>query len=111
MVLWAKNNDSSQLHHLTTQQLIDLSVDNLRYFADNRGKQRRTTKFLSVLQDIGDGTGEAWYQAVKDFEFEGYALGSETGRMMDSLWWLRRLLNDGKLDKAEWIHCLMKSPP
>jgi len=111
MVLWAKNNDGSQLHHLTTQQLIDLSVDNLRYFSDNRGKERRTTKFLSVLQDIGDGTGEAWYQAVKDFEFEGYALGSETGRMMDSLWWLRRLLNDGRLDKAEWIHCLMKSPP
>ena len=117
MVLWAAeeyeqpNAKKSQLRKLSVQQLIDLSVDNLRFFADNRGRGGRGTKFLSVLQDIGNGTGEAWYQAVKDFEFEGYALGSETGRMMDSLRWLRRLLNDGKLDKAEWIHCLMKSPP
>jgi len=117
MVLWAaeaygqSNAKSSQLRKLSVQQLIDLSVDNLRYFADNRGQSSRTTKFLSVLQDIGNGTGEAWYQAVKDFDFEGWALGSETGGMFNSLWWLRRLLNDGKLDKSEWVHLLMKSPP
>ena len=117
MVLWAaeeygqSNAKKSQLRKLTIQQLIDLSVDNLRYFADNRGQGSRTTKFLSVLQDIGNGTGEAWYQAVKGFDFEGWALGSETGGMLNSLWWLRRLLNDGKLDKSEWVHLLMKSPP
>ena len=117
MVLWAAeeyeqpNAKSSQLRKLSIQQLIDLSVDNLRYFADNRGQGSRTTKFLSVLQDIGNGTGEAWYQAVKDFEFEGWALGSETGGMFNSLKWLRRLLNEGKLDKSEWVHTLGKSPP
>ncbi len=117
MVLWAAesyeqpNAKGSQLRKLSVQQLIDLSVENLRYFADNRGQSSRTTKFLSVLQDIGNGTGDAWYQAVKDFEFEGWALGSETGGMFNSLWWLRRLLNDGKLDKSEWVHTLGKSPP
>ena len=117
MVLWAAeeyeqpNAKKSQLRKLSVQQLIDLSVDNLRYFADNRGRGSRSTKFLSVLQDIGNGTGEAWYQAVKDFEFEGFALGSETGGLLNSMWWLRRLLNDGKLDKSEWIHTLGKSPP
>ena len=117
MVLWAAeeyqqpNTIKSQLRKLSVQQLIDLSVDNLRYFADNRGQGKRSTKFLSVLQDIGNGTGEAWYQAVKDFEFEGFALGSETGGMLNSMQWLRRLLNDGKLDKSEWIHTLGKSPP
>ena len=117
MVLWAAeeyeqpNAKKSQLRKLSVQQLIDLSVDNLRYFADNRGRGKRSTKFLSVLQDIGNGTGEAWYQAVKDFEFEGFALGSETGGMLNSLKWLKRLLNDYKLDRSEWIHTLGKSPP
>jgi len=117
MVLWAAeeygqpNTRKSQLRKLSIQQLIDLSVDNLRYFSNNRGLGSRTTKFLNVLQDIGDGTGEAWYQAVKDFDFEGFALGSETGGMLNSLQWLKRLLNDYKLDRSEWIHTLGKSPP
>jgi len=117
MVLWAAeeyeqpNAKKSQLRKLSVQQLIDLSVDNLRYFADNRGQGKRSTKFLSVLQDIGNGTGELWYNAVKDFEFEGFALGSETGGMLNSLQWLKRLLNDYKLDRSEWIHTLGKSPP
>lgn len=121
MVLWAAETynepraKDSQLRKLSIQQLIDLSVDNLRYFANNRGKASRSTKFLNVLQDIGVvggvDTGEAWYQAVKDFEFEGWSLGSETGGMFNSLWWLRRLLTEQKLDKSEWVHLLMKSPP
>ena len=117
MVLWAaeeygqSNTKKSQLRKLSIQQLIELSVDNLRYFTNHRGLGSRATKFLNVLQDIGDGTGEAWYQAVKDFEFEGFALGSETGGMLNSLQWLRRLLNDYKLDRSEWIHTLGKSPP
>ena len=123
MVLWAAeeyeqpNAKQSQLRKLSVQQLIDLSVENLRYFSDNRGQGKRSTKFLSVLQDIDNpqkgisGTGEAWYQAVKDFDFEGFALGSQTGGLFNSLWWLRRLLNENKLDKSEWIHTLGKSPP
>lgn len=115
MVLWTNQtinpNSKSQIRNLSIQQLIDLSVDNLRYFSDNRGKAGKSTKFLSVLQDVGNGTGEAWYQAVKDFEFEGWALGSETkDRMADVVVWLKRLLNEGKLDKAEWIHVLAASP-
>jgi hypothetical protein len=30
--------------------------------------------------------------------------------MLNSLPWLRRILNDYKLDKSEWIHKLGKSP-
>lgn len=114
MVLWAttgENAKDSQLRNMSTQQLIDLSVANLEFFDQNRSRGRHSTKFLSVLQDVGNGTGEAWYKAVKDFEFEGWALGSETGAHMNSLKWLRRLLYDKKLDNSEWIHLLAKSPP
>ena len=104
MVLWAAetnarpNAKKSQLRKLSVQQLIDLSVDNLRYFADNRGQGKRNTKFLNVIQDTGNGSGEAWYKAVKDFEFEGFALGNEHDGMMGSIRWLNRLLDDYHLE-------------
>ena len=60
----------------------------------------------------GDGTGEAWYAAVKDFDFEGWALGGDTkSGLKPILKWIRILRDDKKLDKAEWLHVLMASPP
>ena len=119
MVLWATDEHrkkDNQIGGMSIQQLIDLSVANLEYFDQNRSRGRYSTKFLNVLQDVGIDdtgvdTGEAWYQAVKDFEFHGWALGSNTGRHLDSLKWLRRLLYEKKLDNSEWIHLLAKSPP
>ncbi|WP_157132347.1 hypothetical protein [Roseobacter sp. AzwK-3b] len=103
----------SPFSNLSAQQLIDLSVENLRYFADNRGKATGAkAKYLNVLQDVGDGTGDAWYDAVKDFDFEGWAFGGGTRNGIDPvLSWMKKLLDDHKLDKCEWIHILMASPP
>jgi hypothetical protein len=116
MVLWGSkeaNKDSkSVLRNLSVDQLIDLSVDNLKYFSDNRGRvSGGGTKFLNVLQDIGNGTGERWYQAVKDFEFEGWAYGGSTKLLHNLLRWCHRLMREKKLDKAEWFHLLQNSPP
>jgi hypothetical protein len=117
MPLWILNDKKAQalspFAKFNAQQLIDLSVANLRYFADNRGKATGSkAKYLNVLQDAGDGTGEAWYNAVKDFDFEGWAFGGDTKNGIEpTLKWMRRLLEDGKLDKCEWIHILMASPP
>lgn len=116
MVLWGSkeaNKDSkSVLRNLSVDQLIDLSVDNLKYFSDNRGQvSGGGTKFLSVLQDIGNGTGERWYQAVKEFEFEGWAYGGSTKLLHNLLRWCHRLMREKKLDKAEWFHLLQNSPP
>ena len=131
MVLWctkdfAENNadvvppdvKKSKIRNLSIQQLVDLSVDNLHYFEENTGTIPGTsTKYLNVLQDIGvvDGvdTGMLWYNAVKDFKFtRGWALGSDTGNIaVNTLKWLRRLLEDDNLSNTELIHGLMKSPP
>jgi hypothetical protein len=116
MVLWGSKehneNSTSPLRNLSVDQLIDLSVDNLKYFNDNRGQvSGGGTKFLSVLQDIGNGTGERWYQAVKDFEFEGWAYGGSTKLLHNLLRWCHRLMREKKLDKAEWFHLLQNSPP
>lgn len=116
MVLWgskeANKESKSVLRNLSVDQLIDLSVENLKFFSDNRGQvSGGGTKFLSVLQDIGNGTGERWYQAVKDFEFEGWAFGGSTKLLHNLLRWCHRLMREKKLDKAEWFHLLQNSPP
>ena len=117
MPLWMLNEKrkaaASPFGKLSAEQLIELSVGNLRYFADKRGAATGAkAKYLNVLQDAGNGTGEAWYAAVKDFDFEGWAFGGDTRNGIEPiLKWIRILLDDKKLDKAEWIHILMASPP
>jgi hypothetical protein len=109
MPLWAMNNKQSPFRKLSAQQLIDLSVENLRFFEANAGKATGAkAKYLNVLQDVGHGTGDAWYKAVTPFKFtSGWALGSATKKNLDNiLYWIKRLLDDGHLGRCEWIHVL-----
>ncbi|OSQ56653.1 hypothetical protein MCRY_19295 [Marivita cryptomonadis] len=109
MPIWATRDRKSALRKLSVDQLIDLSVHNLRYFEKNSGKDTGArAKYLNVLQDIGDDTGNAWYKAVTPFTFtRGWALGSDTKKDLTSvLYWLTKLLNDKLLDETEWIHIL-----
>ena len=121
MVMWgskqANPNSVSPLRNLTVQQLIDLTVENLKYIDAQRsvGNEHKT-KWLNVTQCIGniDGTnsGLEWYNAVKDFEFEGWAFGGGTAfHFHQLLRWVRKIINDNNFDNREWIHVLMKSPP
>lgn len=114
MPLFILKEDRSPFRNLSADQLIDLSYENLKYFADNRGKATGAkAKYLNVLQDAGEDTGERWYKRVKDFDFEGWAFGGDTKNGIEPLLkWVRRLLDDGKLhNKTEWLHVLMMSPP
>jgi hypothetical protein len=114
MPLFILKEGRSPFRNLSADQLIELTHENLKYFADNRGKASgATAKFLNVLQDVGDGTGEARYKRVKDFDFEGWAFGGDTKSGIEPLLkWVRRLLDDDKLNsKTEWLHVLMMSPP
>ncbi len=116
--LWASIEEepksTSPIRNLSIKQLIDLSVDNLRYFQENRGRNfgGEGTKFLNVIQDIKqEGAGELWYDAVKDFEFEGWAFGGRSSLLRNMLRRLRTLLNEDRLKRTEIIHLLAKSPP
>lgn len=103
-----RKGNKSVFRHLSVQELIDLTVQNNRYFMNHR---RGRTKFLNVLQDIGNGSGEAWYQAVKDAKFEGWSFGGATKVLPNLLGWLHRLRREGRLDGSEWLHILQASPP
>lgn len=112
--LFILKEKKSPFRNLTADQLIELTYENLKYFADNRGKATGArAKLLNVLQDVGDDTGERWYQRVKDFNCEGWAFGGDTRSGIEPLLkWVRRLLDDGKMNSStEWLHVLMMSPP
>ena len=112
--LFILKEKKSPFRNLSADQLIELTYENLKYFADNRGKATGArAKLLNVLQDVGDDTGERWYQRVKDFDCEGWAFGGDTRRGIEPLLkWVRRLLDDGKMNnKTEMLHVLMMSPP
>lgn len=117
MPLWASKQfnptSTSPLRNLSVDQLIDLSVDNLRYFQENRARNfgGEGTKFLNVIQDAEHGTGQLWYDAVKDFEFEGWAFGGTSSRLINLLKRLRLMLDEDRLQRTEVIHLLAKSPP
>ena len=65
------------------------------------------TKFLNVLQG-GDWTeAEAWYQCVKDYPFEGWAMGAANMRNMYVA--LKRLIimrDEKKFEGRDWMHFL-----
>lgn len=116
MVLWGSKEhnaaSTSPLRNLSVDELIAISVDNLRFFSDHRGLVSGSkTKFLNVLQDIGNESGERWYNAVKNFKFEGWAFGGSTKHLANLLRWCHRLLKEKQLDHAEWFHLLQNSPP
>lgn len=115
MPLWVRNNDKgnkSPFRNCNEQQLIELSVENLRFFNDKRGRHR-PLKLISVLQGTSIESEEAWWQAVKPYPFEGFALAGHVGQMGGVTRVLRRLLllRDQKMlgGAFELVHILRLS--
>jgi len=123
MPLWVADKNlggDSPFHYFSTDELTELSVDNLRFFDSYRDRQTGT-QFLNVLQGFGGSepstqyanslaSEEHWYNAVKDFAFEGWALGGDVGWRGGIYRVLRRLLilrDDGFLTAPRnWCHVL-----
>lgn len=92
--LWALNNkktNQSPFRRCTEQQLIELSVENLRFFNDYRGR-RRNIPIISVLQGSSIESEEAWLNAVQQYPFEGWALAGHVGQLGGIHRVLRRML-------------------
>ena len=117
--LWARSvaRQQTPFHHLSTQQLIALSVANLDLVTKHRDRQTGA-KFLNVLQAYAApsdeaasfASEEAWFSAVKDYEFDGWALAGDVGMRGGLKRVLRRLLilRDNGLLKSprNWCHIL-----
>jgi hypothetical protein len=125
--LWAKlpENSHTPFHKCTTDELIELSVENLKYIQANR---RGNTKWLNVIQGTNAKDSIKWWKAVKDFSFDGWAMAGSVGwrgikgdkkngidGKMGILTLLEMLLimrDDGAFDGGkDWIHMLGVSQP
>ena len=88
------------------QECLDATLFNNNWFLRNRqGK----TKYLNVLQGSNDLEADIWYDQVKHYPFEGWAMGGNN--MQDMKLFLRRMitLRDEKLleqGERDVIHVL-----
>ena len=102
---WAADDLNSPKTGLTSfQDCLDGTIYNNNFFQKNRLGQ---TKFLNVLQGDDWETAQIWYDQVKDFEFEGWAMGGIN--MCDMEVMLKRLIimrDEKKLDGKDWMHVL-----
>ena len=102
---WAADDLNSPKTGLNSfQDTLDGTIYNNQFFQKNRLGQ---TKLLNVLQGDDWETAQIWYDKVKDFEFEGWAMGGIN--MCDMEVMLRRLIimrDEKKLDGKDWMHVL-----
>ena len=88
----------------TFQECLDASLFNLDFFVEHR---QNKTKFLNVLQGTTWDDANTWYDAVKDYPFEGWAMGGNNMRDIEVA--LRRIIimrDEGYLEGKDWIHFL-----
>lgn len=81
------------------------TLDHLQFFETNR--KNRHTRFLNVLQGNTPAEADTWYDAVKVFEFEGWAFAGVLRHNFYEL--CRRILimaDEGQLEGKSWIHVL-----
>tara|TARA_Y100000034_G_C6897813_1_gene414360 strand:- start:1998 stop:3203 length:1206 start_codon:yes stop_codon:yes gene_type:complete len=54
------------------RECLDMSKDNFKYFADN---QSGNTEYLNVIQGSDEFEFQKWYDEVKQYPFQGWAIG------------------------------------
>jgi hypothetical protein len=109
MPLWAQmpSNKSSPFHKCSTEQLINLTVENLRFIDTHR---RGNTKWLNVIQGTTAEDMKLWWDAVKDFRFGGWALAGDTGWRGGAAAVIKQVLmmrDEGAFEPGlDWMHIL-----
>lgn len=57
-------------------EALEISIDNFKYFEKH---QSGKTKYLNVLQGNSLEQRKVWYNKIKDFNFQGWAIGGSGG--------------------------------
>ena len=89
----------------SVKECLDATLVHLDHFKKNRtpGKIR----LLNVLQGNTQAQSDDWYNAVKPYEFDGWAIAGPLRHNFRLL--CRRIIlmaNEGQLDNKNWIHVL-----
>jgi len=90
----------------STEECLDATLLNLEFFSENRRRDQGTI-FLNVIQGTTPQESVDWYNAVKIYPFEGWAIA---GTLRNDIYHLCRLIilmhRDGQLDGKRWFHVL-----
>ena len=115
MPLWAssKSGENSPFHNCTPEQLIAMTVQNLKYIQNFKGDR---AKWLNVVQGGDDTTQiKTWWDAVKWFRYGGWAMAGSAGArggLANMLGVLLMMRDDNAFDAGQdWIHVLGVSTP
>lgn len=114
MPLWVKVSEqsTSPFKVCTEKQLLDMTLDNLKFI---QRKKRGYTKWLNVIQGTDDKNSKIWWDAVKHYRFDGWALAGSVGWSggLDSV--LHNVLmmrdEDAFVEGQDWLHVLGVSKP
>ena len=105
--LWCINAKKSPFRICTPDQLTKLTVENLKFI---QNEKQGHCKWLNVLQGFDDATIKTWWDAVKKYRFDGWALGGIMGRLGDVSALMQQVLimrEENALDAGlDWIHVL-----
>ena len=89
----------------TSQACLTDTLVHLNFFQKNRSSDKLL--LLNVLQGNNPAESDAWYDAVKNYEFDGWAFA---GKLRHNIYELcRRILmmaNENKIQEKKWIHIL-----
>jgi len=90
------------------QECLDISKDNFKYFADN---QSGNVDYLNVIQGTDEFEFQKWYDEVKQFPFQGWAIGGSGFSYYKFLSGLMVLLNGKEHHNSNmrYIHILGSS--
>lgn len=89
----------------TFDDCLQATLHNNDFYVANRTEGM--TKFLNVLQGRNWEEAQRWYEAVKPYPFEGWAMGGQNMCNMEIA--LKRLItmrDDGMLEGKDWLHFL-----
>ena len=90
------------------EQCLTQTIKNLRIFKTYR--ENRSVKFLNVLQGRNEKEADRWYEAVREYPFEGWAFAGNT--RLNFFVVCKRLVqmaDRGELDSNSWLHFLAAS--
>jgi hypothetical protein len=91
--------------YTSVEQCLAETLDHVRFFFNQRREAKLT--MLNVIQGNTAAGGFEWYDQVKRYDFEGYAIA---GLMRNDMYYvcrlLLRMLDEGRLQNKSWLHFL-----
>lgn len=105
---WAADHQNSAKTGLKSfQECLDATLYNNDFFVKHR---KGNTKYLNVIQGHNVEESDIWYNHIKNYPFEGWALAdSHTANMYLALRRIIILRDEGMLDERDLIHVLGNS--